>query len=74
MEEFTDFESLDIQDISHEVINNFGQRYLMDAARVLDTQIVLPGDGHMIQLALAIASGLYMKQIVEDGFLEEKMH
>ena len=73
MEEFTDMD-IDLNSISNEVIQSFGERFSMDATRLLNTQIILPGDGHMINLALAIALGLYMKNLVDGEYNERTIN
>jgi hypothetical protein len=73
MEEFTNIEEMNLNSLSNEVLQGFGERYAMDASRVLNTGILLPGDDQMIQLALAITLGLYMKKIADDEFDEKRI-
>lgn len=71
MEEFTDIDGMKLDDLADTVLKSFGDRYAGEATRVLNTGIILPDDAHMIQLALAITLGIYMKNIVENKFDEE---
>ena len=72
MEEFTDIEEMSLDKLSNEVLQSFGERYAMDVNRILITGVILPDDHQMIQLALSITLGLYMKRIAEGDFLEER--
>jgi hypothetical protein len=65
MEEFTDFEKLDLQEVVGEALDGFCDRYLGDALRVMNTSIVFPSDHEMIKLSLSIVVGLYYKRIAE---------
>lgn len=71
MEEFTDIDSMSLNDLSDTVLKNFGDRYAGEATRLLNTGIMLPEDSHMIQLALAITMGMYMKKLVDNEFDEK---
>jgi len=66
MEEFTDLENINLQEMSNIVLDSFCERYLEDAQRIINTGIYLPRDGEMIKLSLAIVMGLYYKRI-SDG-------
>lgn len=71
MEEFTNLERLDINNMSDEAIKSFGERYLAEATRVLSTDYIVASDKEMIRLALAISVGLYMKALIENKFDDE---
>ena len=71
MEEFTNIDGMSIDELSDTVLKSFGERYAEDVARVLNTGVILSYDSHMIQLALAITMGIYMKKIVDNDFDEE---
>lgn len=71
MDEFTDIGEIALEDLATAALTNFGERYSADATRVLNTGILLPGDGNMIQLALAITMGMYMRSLVENKFSGE---
>ena len=71
MEEFTDINGMSLDDLSDTVLKNFGDRFAADATRLLNTGVMLPNDSHMIQLALAITMGLYMKKLMENDFNEK---
>lgn len=72
MEEFSDINGLTLNDLSSVVLKNFGDRYSGEATRVMNTGIILPSDGNMIQIALAITMGLYIKKLVNKEFDEEE--
>ena len=71
MDEFTDINGMSLNELSDTVLKSFGERYAEDVARVLNTGIMLPHDSHMVQLALAITMGMYMKKLVDNDFNEE---
>ena len=71
MEEFTNIDGMSIDELSSTVLKSFGERYADEVARVLNTGIILSHDAHMIQLALAITMGMYMKKVVEHEFEDE---
>ena len=72
MDEFTDLSFDNLDELADTVLKSFGDRYASEATRVLNTGLMLPGDGHMVQLALAITMGMYMKKIAENAFEEER--
>ena len=65
MEEFTDFENLDLQEVVGEALDGFCDRYLVDALRVMKSGNIFPRDHEMIKLSLSIVVGLYYKRIAE---------
>lgn len=71
MEEFTEINGMSLNELSNTVLKSFGERYSDDVARVLNTGVLLPNDYHMIQLALAITMGMYMKKLVDKEFDDE---
>jgi hypothetical protein len=71
MEEFTNISFDNLEELADTVLKGFGDRYASEVTRVLNTGIILPSDAHMIQLALAITMGIYIKKIVENNFDEE---
>ena len=72
MEEFSNINGLNLNDLSNVVLKNFGDRYAGEATRVMNTGIILPSDSNMIQIALAITMGLYIKKLVDKEFDEEE--
>lgn len=75
MEDFTNLEKLDMDSMSDEAIKSFGERYMAEASRVLSTGLIVASDKEMINLALAISIGLYMKGLTENKFNDEvKIH
>ena len=72
MDEFTNLKNMDLDILSNEVLQSFGERYMEDATRVLLTGCLLPRDNVMVQLALAITLGMYSKKLVEGNFKNER--
>ena len=65
MEEFTNFSGVDLEQISEWALEGFGDRYLEEALRVVNTGVVLPSDKEMIKLSVSIVIGLYFKSIAD---------
>lgn len=72
MEEFTDITNINLQELSAEVIESFGERYLHDANRVISTGLVYSGDEDMCRTALAIVIGLYFKNLTEGIYSSDR--
>jgi len=71
MDEFTDFNNINLQELSAEVLENFCDRYLTDASRVVNTGVILYDDEAMCKVALAIVIGLYFKNLNEGLYNRE---
>lgn len=65
MDEFTDYQNLDLEQMSGAVLDSFCERYLEEAIRVINTGIVLPSDVDMLRMSASIVVGLYFKRISE---------
>lgn len=65
MEEYHNFSEVDLEQISEWALEGFGDRYLQDALRIVNTGIVLPSDKEMMKLSVSIVIGLYFKSITE---------
>ena len=74
MDDFTDFQNLDLESMSTEVLENFCDRYMEDALRVVNTGLIFSPDRDMCRLALAIVVGLYFKKLSEGVYSEERVH
>jgi hypothetical protein len=66
MEEFTDFENLDLEKMSKEALESFCDRYIIQAMHTIQTGMIFPSDIEMCRLALAIVMGMYFKSLKED--------
>ena len=66
MDEFTDYENIDLQKMSGEALDSFCERYLEEAIRVINTGIILPSDIEMLRLSASIVVGLYFKRLSEE--------
>lgn len=65
MDEFTDYENLDLQSLSETVLDSFCDRYLQEAMRVVNTGIIFSSDEEMIRLSLGIVVGMYFKRLAD---------
>lgn len=74
MEEFTNFEELDLEKMSGEALDSFCDRYIEDAMRVINTGIYFKKlDDDMIRLALAIIVGLYFKRLTDTNQVQDRV-
>lgn len=73
MDEFTDYENIDLSELSSTVVDSFCERYLEDAMRVMQTGIVFPSDMDMLRMSTGIVVGLYFKRLSEQTESGEKV-
>lgn len=73
MNEFTDLEHIDLEELSTEVLESFCDRYMLDATRIVNTGIFLPGDMDMCRTAIAIVLGMYLKKLAEENYIKDKV-
>ena len=73
MEEITDFQRLELEKVANETLEGFCDRYLEDAARVVNSGVIFSEDYEMIRLSLSIIIGLYYKRIAEGIETGEKV-
>ena len=66
MDEFTDFENIDLEELSGIVIDNFCERYMEEAMRVIHTGVILPSDMEMLRLSTGLVVGMYLKRLAEE--------
>lgn len=73
MDEFTDYENLDLQNLSDTVLDSFCERYLAEAMRVVSTGIIFSSDEEMIRLSMGIVVGMYFKRLADGIEAGEKV-
>ncbi len=57
-----------IKEIENTMFQNFGDKHISEAIRLVNTKIILPTDNDMIHEALCIIIAMYMQKI-KDGVL-----
>lgn len=73
MEEFTDYQNIDLEELSSTVVDSFCERYLEEAMRVMQTGIVFSTDYDMLRMSTSIVIGLYFKRLSEQTQSGEKV-
>ena len=73
MEEFTDYQNIDMEELSSTVVDSFCERYLEEAMRVMQTGIVFSTDYDMLRMSTGIVVGLYFKRLSEQTESGEKV-
>ena len=73
MEEFTDYQNIDLEELSSTVVDSFCERYLEEAMRVMQTGIVFSTDYDMLRMSTGIVVGLYFKRLSEQTQSGEKV-
>jgi hypothetical protein len=73
MNDFSNVDMMNLHDLGDSVLKSFGDRYANEATRLLHTGVILPTDSDMIQLALAITIGLYMRKLIDNDFDEKEV-